>query len=209
MTCDWSDGQRGAAPRGPRRTPRAAPPPRRCAHAPRIAPRSPRRRRRALVVHGRAAQRVDRPVVDDAQHPGAHRSAGAVVAGPRPPHRQERVLHDVLGGAAGAHHAVGEREGSGRVALVDELERARVAATHELHQVLVGQRVQVAPHRVVCGPGPLADHRASRGTRAAPPGRRRAACARRGPAGCARARGAGGDGRACAARRGRRPPRSR
>jgi hypothetical protein len=57
----------------------------------------------------------------------------------RAPEPQEGLLDDVLGGVARSGHAVGQREGGGRMTVVDDLERLRVAATHELHQVLVGE----------------------------------------------------------------------
>src|SRR3954452_22065145 len=62
--------------------------------------------RAAAVVDHAAPQRVDRAVVDDAEDPRAHRSAGAVVAGVGAPHREERLLDDLLGRRAQAHHAV-------------------------------------------------------------------------------------------------------
>src|SRR5439155_11707412 len=40
------------------------------------------------VVDDRAPQRIDRAVVDDAEHPCAHRAARAVVARARAPQRQ-------------------------------------------------------------------------------------------------------------------------
>ena len=58
-----------------------------------------------------AAQRVDGPVVDDPEDPRPHRAAGAVVARVRPPQREERLLHDLLGGHPLAGHPVGEGEG--------------------------------------------------------------------------------------------------
>ena len=53
--------------------------------------------RAALGVHRRAAQRVDRAVVDDPEDPGAHRAARAVVVRAGAPQVQERLLDDVLG----------------------------------------------------------------------------------------------------------------
>ena len=97
----------------------------------------------ALVVHRRAAELVDRAVVDDPEHPRAHRAAGALVAGAGAPDRQEGLLHDVLGDVAAADHPVGEREGGAGVAVVDQLERARVVALDQLHEVLVGERAKV------------------------------------------------------------------
>ena len=90
------------------------------------------------VAHPAPAHGVDRPVVDDAEQPRAHRAARAVVAAGGAPGRQERLLGDVLGRGPAAHHPVGQGEGAGAVALVDHGERVGVAAPHQLHQLLVG-----------------------------------------------------------------------
>ena len=95
--------------------------------------------RAALLVHVGSAERVDRAVVDDAEHPGADGAAAAVVAGAGAPEREEGLLHDVLGDAARARDPVGEREGDLGVALVEHLEGGRLAAADELHQILVGK----------------------------------------------------------------------
>ncbi len=143
--------------------------------------------RAPLVVHRGAAQVVDRAVVDDAQHPRAHGAAVAVVAGAGAPDAQERLLGDVLGAVAGADDPVGERERRRGVALVDDLERRRLPAAHELHEVLVGEaRVGPWPSGRAFAPARRADQSASASWRrvledaAAPRARRRAACARRG-----------------------------
>ena len=52
---------------------------------------------------GAAAQGVDGAVADDAEHPGADASAGAVEARVGPPDREEGLLRDVLSGDAIAH----------------------------------------------------------------------------------------------------------
>src|SRR5205085_2145695 len=70
------------------------------------------------------------------------RSTRAVVALVRAPEREERLLHDVLGRRARTDHAVREREGDARMAVVEDLERARLAAADELHELLVGERGQ-------------------------------------------------------------------
>ena len=88
---------------------------------------------------GVAAQHVDRPVAHDAQQPCAHAAARAVEAGAAAPHGQEGLLGDVLRHAPVADDPVGERVGRAAVAVVDDLERARVLALDERHQVLVGE----------------------------------------------------------------------
>src|SRR4051794_40190768 len=102
----------------------------------------------ALLDDG-AAKRGDRPVVDDAEHPGPHAAARPVVTAARAPDREERFLGDVLGQRPRAAHAVGERERGAAVALVDALERARLALGHEGHELLVGERLQRALERMV------------------------------------------------------------
>jgi hypothetical protein len=89
-----------------------------------------------------SVQRVDGPVVHDAQHPRPYAPARAVVATARAPDGEERLLGHVLGQRALAAHAVGERERSAAVALVDGLERPRLALGDERHQLLVGERLQ-------------------------------------------------------------------
>ena len=96
--------ERARARRAP---PRGAPPPRRCARGPRSAPRSLERLAPALV-DGAPAQRVDRPVVDDAEHPGADAAARLVVAQAAAPDGQERLLRDVLSRHSVPHHSIGE-----------------------------------------------------------------------------------------------------
>src|SRR5205823_7253272 len=73
--------------------------------------------RAATLVHEVAPERVDRPVVDDAEHPGAHAAPLALVANLAAPDREECLLHDVLGHGARAHHPVGEREGGAAMAV--------------------------------------------------------------------------------------------
>ena len=96
-------------------------------------------RRRAAGV---APQHVDRAVAHDAQQPGAHAASRAVEPRAAAPHRQERLLGDLLGHRAVAHDAVRERVGGAAVTVVDDLERRRVLALHERHQVLVGESLQ-------------------------------------------------------------------
>ena len=104
-----------------------------------------------------------------------------------------------------AGHAVGEREGDGGMALVDELEGRRVAAADQLHELLVGEvgSDMPAPRYAgaraagsAAGASPLVAAAARRppASRAGRGGRRRARRAARGP------RAAPGD-RPCAWRR--------
>src|SRR5581483_4676837 len=64
-----------------------------------------------------ATERVDRAVVDDAEHPGTYAAAPAVIAGPGPPQRQERLLDDVLRHRPPSTHPVRERERCASVAV--------------------------------------------------------------------------------------------
>ena len=141
----------------------------------------------AAVVDGRAAQRVDRPVVDDAEHPGAHRAAGAVVARARAPERQERLLHDVLGAAracpsSGRRARTRRRSGARRRPRTRARRRAGRAASGPRRRVSADLAPSTAasyqaPSRIAAGSACDVV-----GRRAAPRARRRAACARRGRA---------------------------
>ena len=70
------------------------------------------------VVDRAPPQPVDRPVVDDAEHPCAHASARLVVAEAASPDRQKRLLHHVLRRRLLPHHPIGERERRSAVAVV-------------------------------------------------------------------------------------------
>src|SRR5205085_4965065 len=143
------------------------------------------------VVHERAPQRIDRAVVDDAEHPGAHAAPSPVVARAAAPQGEERLLRDVLGDAALAAHPVRKGVGGVGVALVDDLEGRGVATAGELHEVLVGQAAEARLARGLGGASAWhatglyggrarPDQRfsagaAGRGAACAPPRRRRAA----------------------------------
>ena len=114
-------------------------------------------------MHEIAAQSVDRPVVDDAEHPGADAAAVGLVAQPAAPDREERLLGDVLGGDPVAHHPVRERERGTAVAVVEHLERPRVALLDQGHDLLVGEVLDVvgSGHHVpsIRAPAPGPDQR--------------------------------------------------
>src|SRR3954452_20090105 len=100
-----------------------------------------------------APQCVDRPVVDDPEHPRAHAALLALVADLAAPDRQKRLLDDVLGHRPLAHHPISQRERRAAVTVVEHLEGSRVPALHHVHQLLVCQAREVhvnpyAPLRV-------------------------------------------------------------
>ena len=75
--------------------------------------------------------------------PTWHAAPRALVADLAAPDREERLLHDVLRHGSLPHHAVGERERRSTVPVIQNLERARVAALHDVHQLLIGQAWEV------------------------------------------------------------------
>src|ERR1700733_1068142 len=127
-----------------------------------------------LVAHRASAQGVDCTVVHDAEHPRAHAAATAVVARAAAPQRQERLLHDVLRERSLSAHAIRQREGCIRVAVIDHLERVRAAPVYELHELLVREHAQPLRRAAATiwaqgvehsnhsyGSGALLDHRGS------------------------------------------------
>lgn len=123
------------------------------------------------LVDEPAAQRVHRPVMDDAQQPAPHAPALGPVAAVAAPDREEGVLDDVVRRAR-ADHAIRERVRGPAVAVVERFEGLDVAVLDEQHQLPVGQvpEIRMPPHllaRIVCagvkrrkagrgGPGPRA-----------------------------------------------------
>jgi len=73
-------------------------------------------------------------------------AASGVEAGAAAPDRDERFLRHVLGDRGVADDAVRKRVRSAAVAVVENLERSRVLALDERHQILVGE-----PPPSVCG----------------------------------------------------------
>jgi len=96
----------------------------------------------AAVLDHAPAQRVDRPVVHDPEHPRAHAAARAVIARTATPRREERLLNHLFGHRTLAAHAKGERERHVHVTLVENRKRGRVVLGHQLHQILVGEPLQ-------------------------------------------------------------------
>ncbi len=100
-------------------------------------------RERRLVVRelGRgppAADRVDRPVMDDREQPRADRAARVDVPRGVPPSAQERFLDDVLGSRSVARDSKRNREGHRSVVFVQLSERPEVAVRESVHRVPIG-----------------------------------------------------------------------
>src|SRR5215210_3430970 len=105
--------------------------------------------KRSSTTSSVALQPVDGSVVDDPEDPGAHAPARLVVPQAIAPDRQERLLHDILRRGLAAGDPVGERVRRPAVAVIEQLERARILALHELHHLFVRQIADVMRHSEV------------------------------------------------------------
>src|SRR5215210_9220645 len=85
-------------------------------------------------------QMVYGAVANDREYPGAHACPLNSVASRRPPHFEERLLHEVFGGLALPHHSVGQRVCHPTVAVVERREGLGISTVGQGYQVLVCQK---------------------------------------------------------------------
>ena len=85
-----------------------------------------------------AADRVDRPVMDDREQPRADRAARVDVPPGVPPRAQECLLDDVLGSRSVARDAIRNREGHRSVVLVESVKRPEITIREAVHGVSIG-----------------------------------------------------------------------